>query len=279
MKITLPAMIIAFLLNLSPVFAQRLHLNVSAGLANYQGDLNDSRYAFKQSHGMFGLGLGYELSDRFVLRAAVSRATISAADRFSKYPLRNLNFTSNITEAHTALEFLLKDPYEHQITPYVFAGLAFFHYNPYTYDSAGRKAYLQPLSTEGQGFVTGKDVYKLNQFAIPFGGGLKFNLGENFSLGLELGLRKTFTDYLDDVSTNYVDENLLLINRGQLAVDLAYRGDEIKNGTYPVGGTGRGGAKYKDWYYFSNISASFRLGGNNGGNGRSKRGVGCPSSF
>lgn len=81
-------------------------------------------------------------------------------------------------------------------------------------------------------------------------------------MGVEFGVRKLFTDYLDDVSTTYVDQNLLLLNRGAKAVELAFRGGELKNGaTYPADGTQRGGNKAKDWYYFTGITASFRIGG------------------
>ena len=49
--------------------------------------------------------------------------------------------------------------------------------------------------------------YNLTQFAIPFGGGIKFRVSENVVLAYEVGFRKTFTDYLDDVSTFYVDQD------------------------------------------------------------------------
>src|SRR5258708_5350638 len=94
-------------------------------------------------------------------------------------------------------------------------------------------------------------------------------------------MRKLFTDYLDDVSTNYVDQNLLLLNRGPKAVELAYRGDELKNGSsYPPAGSKRGGSSVNDWYYFTMFTASFRLGGNGGGSGSGKllkSGTGCPA--
>ncbi len=61
------------------------------------------------------------------------------------------------------------------------------------------------------------------------------------------------------MSTNYVDQAMLLANRGQRAVDMAYRGDELKGGAgYPTDGSQRGSAKNKDWYYFS--ASPFKLG-------------------
>jgi hypothetical protein len=113
---------------------------------------------------------------------------------------------------------------------------------------------------------------------IPIGGGVKLNLSENINVGIEIGLRKLFTDYLDDVSTNYVDENLLFANRGSKAVELAYRGDEIKNGImqYPEAGKQRGSPKAKDLYYFTLVTLSFRLGAINFSNSNSQ--WACPKN-
>ncbi|HUS00550.1 MAG TPA: hypothetical protein VMY77_02420, partial [Chitinophagaceae bacterium] len=171
------------------------------------------------------------------------------------------------------------DPYEHKVIPYVFAGIGYFHFNPYTEVTPGNKIFLKPLSTEGQGFVSGQVPYNLSQFSIPFGGGIKLSLSDDVRVGVELSLRKTFTDYLDDVSTIYVDDNILLANRGQLAVDLAYRGDDVGSGPYPVEGTPRGTLAAKDWYYFTGVTLSFRLGAGGGGGGRGgrKSKVGCPA--
>lgn len=135
------------------------------------------------------------------------------------------------------------------------------------------------MSTEGEGFVTGREEYNLSQFALPFGGGIRFSLNDNLKVGMEISMRKTFTDYLDDVSTTYADPNILLANKGQQAVDLAFRGDEINAGVYPSAGTPRGTLAAKDWYYFTGINLILRL-GNGGGSGRGggrKSKTGCPA--
>ena len=102
-------------------------------------------------------------------------------------------------------------------------------------------------------------------------------------------MRKLFTDYLDDVSTSYADQADLLAEKGQLAVNMAYRGDELPGGNpnYPSKGAQRGGAKYKDWYYFLGLHHTYRLGGSDGGGGGGyggakmrggkKRNYGCPN--
>lgn len=262
--------------------AQNFHVNLFAGASNYQGDLQDKRFTFSQSHLAGGIGLSYDLSDKFSVRSAIALGKLSANDKYGRNSPRNLNFTSGLNEINLGLEYYITRLADHALTPYVFGGIALYHFNPYTTDTSGTKYFLKPLSTEGEGFADGKKNYSLTQFAIPFGGGVKLSLSENINVGIELGLRKLFTDYLDDVSSTYVDEALLFSNRGAKAVELAYRGGELKNGElYPVAGTARGGAKHKDWYYFTGLTASIRLGGGSGGGGHpggkhSK--YGCPAN-
>ncbi len=261
---------------------QNLHLNFFAGVANYQGDLQDKRYTFSQSKFAGGGGLSYDISDHFSVRGELLYAHISADDKLGRNRTRNLNFTSRLYEANAGVEYYITRLQDHVLTPYVFAGIAMYHFGPYTYDTSGKKTYLEPLSTEGEGFVPGRDTYKLTQFSIPFGAGVKFSLSENINVGIEVGFRKLFTDYLDDVSTTYVDENLLLTTKGPKAVELAYRGDELKDGnpSYPAAGSIRGGSSNKDWYYFTGFTASFRLfPGYDSGSGSSKHAkYGCPTN-
>jgi hypothetical protein len=259
--------------------AQKIHINTFIGLSNYQGDLQDKRFTFNQSHLALSVGASYELTEKLLLSSGITIGKVAADDKFNnRNNLRNLNFTSNITEGHLGIEYYFRNLYDYSVSPYVFAGFAVYHFNPYTRDSIGNKYFLRALSTEGEGFLQNKKYYNLTQLAIPFGGGVKFALNDNVRLGLEVGMRKLFTDYIDDVSTNYVDQSLLLQNRGSKAVELAFRGGELKTGaTYPPGGSKRGGSENKDWYYFTGLTASFRIGAGSSGNGQFKSRTGCPA--
>jgi len=261
--------------------AQNLHLNLFAGTSNYSGDLQDKRFTFSQSHFAGGAGLSYDITNHFSVQTAVAFGTISANDKYGRNKFRNLNFTSGLTEVSAGVQYFMTPLSDHVLTPYVFASVAIYHFNPYTNDTSGAKTFLKPLSTEGEGFIAGKNNYSLTQFAIPFGAGVKFSLSDNVNVGLEIGYRKLFTDYIDDVSSTYVDQTLLLTNRGPKAVELAYRGNQLKNGDpYPAGGTIRGSAAHKDWFYFTGVTASFRLFSGNGlgsGLGRHSQ-YGCPAN-
>ncbi len=263
------------------VSAQTFHLGVFGGLSNYQGDLTDKAYQRNTTKSAFGITGTYELTNRLNLRGGLTFAKIAGDDKWNNETakLRNLNFTSKITELNLLAEFNVFNLESIRWTPYAFGGLAIYHFNPFTSDSGGYKTFLQPLSTEGQGLQGyGTKPYSLTQLALPFGGGIKYAVTDNIRLGLEVGMRKLFTDHLDDVSTTYADAADLLAAKGPKAVELAYRGDEVPAGnlSYPTKGAQRGGAAQKDWYYFSGLNLTFRL--NNSGSG-GKKGFGCPATF
>ena len=239
-------------------------IGLFAGAINYQGDLKPNSFTLKHSNLMLSLILRKPLNRWFAIKTGVSIGKIEAADRFNRYYLqrRNLSFASNLKELYTVLEADIFDISVKKLTPYAYGGIVLFHFSPFTLDADNNKIYLQPLSTEGQGLPDYPDrkIYKLTQFAAAFGGGLKVAVNDCSSIAIEFSQRKTFTDYLDDVSTSYIDQNKLLAARGQQAVALAYRGDEVNDGSpYPPDGEQRGTPTEADWYYFIGISADFRI--------------------
>lgn len=267
----------------------QVQLGLFGGIANYQGDLVDKPY--QQPGAAFGLTAGYQLSNRITIRAGFTSGRIAGADSLNKKDLRlrNLSFQTSVSEFSLVGEFNTLDLSYKKWSPFVFAGIAVFHFDPYTFDLRGNKVFLRPLSTEGQGFVNYPNKpYSLTQFAIPFGGGIKYKISDRFGAALEVGLRKLFTDYLDDVSGNYADPNEIFANKGQQAVDLSYRGDEVPGGNlnYPLKGDQRGSPKYKDFYYFSGFHLTYLLASKNGdeggysrGSGKRKNNYGCPTVF
>ena len=239
-------------------------IGLFAGAMNYQGDLKPNSFTFQHSNLILGLAIRKPLSRWFALKGGFTIGKVEAADKYNRDYLqaRNLSFKSGIKEVFGAFEADLLDISTKKFTPYVYGGIVLFHYNPYTYDAANNKIYLQPLSTEGQGLTDYPDrkIYKLTQFAASFGGGVRIAVTPCTSFSLEFSQRKTFTDYLDDVSTSYVDQTKLLFAKGQQAVDLAYRGDEVHNPSpYPPDGEQRGTPTEADWYYFFGVSADIRI--------------------
>lgn len=269
-----------------PAKSQQWALDLFTGISNYQGEMMEKPYTLRNSKIAFGIGGSYILNSHFRVRGMLHYASIGANDKYNTDPFliaRNLNFTSSVSEFSVTLHYYMLDLRYYKFTPYIFGGMGLFHFNPYTLDSTAGKVYLKPLSTEGQGLSAYPDrkPYTLTQVCLPLGGGIRFRVNDDISLAWEIGLRKLFTDYLDDLSTTYVDRSLLLAERGQLAVDLAYRGDELKDnpGTYPPAGTIRGAPKTYDWYYFSGLTATFRLNVGPDAKEARKGSTNCPKVF
>ena len=278
----------------SAAFSQRIHVGIFGGLSAYSGDLTDKIFPKKVTNGAIGITANYELMEQVMIRGGFTYTIVGGADRFSdddSLIARNLAFETKITEFSLLGEYYFFNLSEQKFSPYLFAGMAVFHFNPYDFNGSTQKIFLKPLSTEGEGLSQYPDrkAYSLTQLALPFGGGIKYAINDNLRIGLEMGLRKLFTDYLDDVSTTYVDPNDLLAAKGQLAVDMSYRGDELPGGNpnYPAKGAQRGGSNHKDWYYMLGLHLTYRLGGGDNNNrsgvygggkfsGGKKKGYGCP---
>jgi hypothetical protein len=186
---------------------------------------------------------------------------------------RNLNFTTRLWEAYGAVEFypsVFLEQYEDlkgKLRPYGVVGVGVYHFNPKTQDKNGNWVALQPLHTEGQGFPEYPDrkEYKLTQMEIPIGFGFKYYLKENMFIGLEVLHRKLFTDYVDDVSTNYIDpiyfsQHLSPANAA-LARQLNYRGTYSWATTRPssIVGEKRGDPKQNDAYFSTILRLGWRL--------------------
>ncbi len=239
------------------VHAQKLHVELFGGFSNYQGDLQEKRFTTQQAKGAAGVGVRYDLTNHFSVRSNFTYAAIAADDKYNRQAdlqARNLSFHSKVTEGNLLLDYNILNLNYHKLSPYVFGGVAVFHYNPYAYDTLGNKVYLKPLSTEGEGLAAYPDrkEYHLTQLAIPFGAGVRWRFTDNITLSYEIGLRKTFTDHLDDVSNSYVDQTILAAAKGSTAVEMAWRGDELKTGgPYPADGTVRGGPEIQGLVLFS----------------------------
>jgi hypothetical protein len=253
------------LCNISPlIFAQKSEVGFLVGTSFYMGELNPST-PFAASQFAGGIFYRYNINGRFALRGNLLFATVAGSDaKTNKNNPRNLSFTSPITELSAIFEinFMELNPAvtsgkKNWFSPYLFGGIAVFNFNPKA-EYEGVMYALQPLGTEGQGLPGMPRKYALTSIAIPFGLGFKINFAKRISVGIEWGMRFTFTDYLDDVSTVYFDNALLAELRSPLAAALADR-SEIKH----VAGAGRGNPRTKDWYSFAGVSMSFKLGNRN----------------
>ena len=275
---------------LLPLWAasQDFRLGINAGVTHYQGDLSPggkdlSNVGIGRTNVALGFFGRFNHHPFFNTRIGFQYGKVEAYDADSEiqsHVSRNLSFESNIFELSLVEEFNILgfEPGTRKIfSPYLFAGIGVFRFNPKTIYQ-GQEIELQPLGTEGQGIATYPEAYSLTQIAVPLGGGLKFAVADNLTLALEIGGRKLFTDYLDDVSNDrYASFQELLDNNGELAALLGNRQGELLGGEpiqNPIGP--RGNPEFKDWYFFSTISLAFSLNGNGGGLFGGNQ-MGCPT--
>ncbi len=244
---------------------QQPSLGVMGGASYYIGELNPYGHFGDGTHGMGGIIYRHPLDKRFLIRGQVSYGKVSGTDADANTNFRrnrNLHFRSDIIEVAGMVEMNF---FEHAIgdehniqSPYLFAGLAYFRMNPEA-KYQGEWYQLQPLGTEGQGVPnSGRDRYHLDQIAIPFGLGVKVNLGQWVTLGVEWGMRKTYTDYLDDVSRSYMGNDRLRDANGDIAASLADRRKRSSEEGM-LAGKERGDPENDDWYVFSGFTLNFRV--------------------
>jgi hypothetical protein len=195
---------------------QYTSIGVSLNAMNYFGDLNPATNFASFHLGDTRPNLGLNITHRFFPRVsgrfAIAYGRITADDNTNanrddanaryRYA-RNMNFRSDIAEASAVVivdlienrNNYLKRP---DFVPYLFGGVAGFHHSPQGKDDKGNYVDLQPLATEGVS-------YSKFQFSLPFGAGVRYRINRNLDASFEIGFRKTFTGYLDDVNDKYVD--------------------------------------------------------------------------
>lgn len=244
-----------------PGKAQYNEVGILLGGSTYKGELAPHLFKTDFNYLAGGVFFRHNWNRHWSWKVAINYGKISGDDAFAEKGFerdRNLSFYSNVLDISPLIEFNFL-PYEtgnyyYPFTPYLFTGISVFKFNPMA-QLNGEEYELQPLTTEGQ------RPYKRLQLAVPIGGGVKFSVGR-LGIGLEVGARRTYTDYLDDVSTVYPDLGKLLAEKGATAVALSDRSFSSQDAGNPIQGSylkQRGNAQDKDWYMFGGITLYFRL--------------------
>ncbi len=283
--------VLLFVLALAPfaLSAQHFEAGIMLGGSTYQGDISPSTSAWSTNdvHAALGVFGRYNFNPYVSARLNFAYGKLSASDADANAEnrrLRNLSFESSLIEFGLIGEINLLgyDPegLTRRFSPYLFGGVSVFRFNPET-NYQGQLVELQPLGTEGQGMEGFGEKYNLTQIAIPFGAGLKFAINERLNLGMEVGFRRTFTDYIDDVSGTYVSFEELLRGNGELAAILSNRSGELQEPSdTPIDvetGSFRGNPDNDDWYAIAGITISYNFYRGNGLGRKGKKDFGCPT--
>jgi len=266
---------------------------LGVGAANFLGELGGANregtnfvrdLEFSATRPSVAIGLRYKFSKRWAVKGGFHYLLLSGDDKLTKEPFRsnrNLHFRSHVFELSAQAEFYFtkeqqghiykiknaKGMKSYDYQGYLFVGVGGFYFNPQA-KYRGNWVSLQPLGTEGQGLPGGKKKYSRVSICIPYGIGGKYAINKEWAVGLELGIRKTFTDYIDDVSGNYYDNDDIFQARGATAAYLA--DPSLMNYPAELGGNStpynqtavgqqRGDPKDKDSYFFLNVTVNYKV--------------------
>ena len=276
---------------------QRVEYTFGLGATNFLGDLGGrdqigtnglQDFEIKATRYALDLGYRYQVGKAWYVKGNLIYALVSGDDALTKEParaIRQLNFKSNIVELSAQLEYMIvKQKSGHlyrlrgvrgktwfRFEVYLIAGIGGIWYNPMGRRN-GNWTRLRHLHTEGQGLPNGPSQYSGFTMVVPYGIGIRRNLGggagarrfNTWSISLELTMRKTFSDYIDDVSTVYYDQGY---GKGTNIIGNVYGSDAgyfaDPSGVYYNGGYGepqqRGDSSDKDAYMLGIISLNYKI--------------------
>jgi hypothetical protein len=248
---------------------QEGEFGIGLGAGHYFGDLNTRAWVNRPKVAA-SLFFRKNFGNYIAVRIGASFARIGYSDKYNTHNeymyRRNLSFNTNVWELalqgdFNFFRFMPGEP-GFNFTPYITFGAGVFSYDPYAY-LKGEKIFLRPLGTEGQGTTAFPDrkQYSSMGISIPIGAGIKYAINERINIGFEILHRLTNTDYLDDVSTTFVDPAIFPTNpdgspsNAQLLSDRSYEIGE------PIGlpGRQRGNSKQKDQFVTAMFFVTFNL--------------------
>lgn len=210
-------------------------------------DIASTRYAL-------GTGIFFHTRSGFSIITDVNFARLYGDDKEAKSSRtkRNLHVRTDIFETIVKVEYTFN---RSGIYLNLGGGLCFFKPKA---QLDGTWYDLRPLGTEGQNIDPEKSVYKKYTPIIPFGVGKKFELNNNMSIAIDCSLRKSFSDYLNDVSTKYYDRETIGDHSGDVAKQLSSRAGAYAP-THAEPGSIRGNPNFNDNYFFIGFKLSSRL--------------------
>ena len=232
------------------------------GVSYYMGDINPM-LPFAQSQLQYGGLVRFNYDTRWTFRFDYSRATVTASDEKIKWrPERGLNFTSIINDFSLTAEFNFLEYYtgnpKKNVSPYIFGGISVFQYTAFA--NVGDE--LIDLSNYATEAIDPNAKWYQKMFgktssigvSIPFGMGVKFSLSRHMSATVEWRMQKTFTDYLDDVSTVYPEQHAVYTFEDGSTYDLT----DPSNINF-IAGQQRGNSAFNDWFGMARVSLTWKF--------------------
>lgn len=252
-----------------------LMFSFGLGASTYHGDLHDVLYDGLTARPNFGIGLRKKFGSQLSFRVDLNWYQIGGADSLNQKigerenrnggndtrRKRNLSFRSNNIELSGMFFFNLipvNGSYTRRplINPYIYAGIGVTTNNPKAFYQNEWHA-LRPLQTE-------LTPYSGTLMVIPVGLGIRLKANQYIDILLEAGRRFTFSDYLDDISTEHVDvsEFDALFGEGTEMAELAKAlSDRSVEGGFSdsLPGDDRGNPEKNDAYYIFQVRLEMYL--------------------
>ena len=262
------------------IYSQNIEIGPSIGLSLYHGDLTPEGFSniIQSTNLTFGAFGRLNFPSNISLKLGTQFTKLSGDDANSTSKKnRSLNFETEVIELTLTGEwnFLrLGSSRYGAMYPFIYGGIGGYYFTPRA-NFEGELVDLYPLGTEGQGLIGYPGQYSRMQAMIPLGLGLKIDMEDFGSIILELGARKLFTDYIDDVSGVEVNYRELLEGNGELAARLSLPTIDPEDTDNLDFNYTRGSSTFNDWYYIVNVSIAIPLGSIDKDGVRSS-GIGCP---
>lgn len=239
----------------------QLEIGGFVGGSYYVGDINP-KVPFRQTKLGYGILFRYAVNARWALKLNVYEGTLTGDDEIVGYnTTRSLEFKSDITELAGVAEFNFL-PYftgskKNFVTPYIFGGIGVVFHNPKVGDIKLREKY-----TEGQESAELLDPdnsdernYSTAALCIPFGVGVKYSFSKRIAVSLEWGMRKTFNDYIDDISYTYYESASTISPTDDGYDDLLYSDPNLDHEPNMQ----RGDSSNNDWYSFAGLTITYNI--------------------
>lgn len=278
MQLRRPTLLPFFLLvfGLTGIQAQGLEIGVKGGFSVYSGDLSPQEFGvyFEDFNFAGGGYLRYRPTERFGIRVDGTFGRLSAEQETTQRPdigedpvTFSRNFRSTLTEFSAVLEYdlLYFGDYGNNYSAfYLYGGVGILSFNPQA-ELNGELIDLQPLRTEAQGLDPMNPDYATTPYELTkavgiLGGGVRTRFAGRIVLGLEMGVRFTGSDYLDDrgnTRVRYVDvisgpggnlagqlSNPTVVDPAEIDPDFIYT---------------RGG-QYNDYYFTGGLTLGITIG-------------------
>ncbi|MCB0409602.1 MAG: hypothetical protein KDD29_05245 [Flavobacteriales bacterium] len=273
--------IIALMLSISFTGYSQYYVDygISAGASNYLGEMGGGAGTrrsgiadMKLDYTKWALGgfYRYRMSNRFAVKGFLNYIRISGDDSKTLNPARrarNLNFKNDMFELGANFEMYVyrvndvgrTGRYSTDFNLYLFGGVAAFYSNPKGQKDSGEWVSLRPLQTEGV-------AYSTINFSIPAGLGFYYTINRKYRLGMEVGWRTTFTDYIDDASDKYISNydgisnktNQDVIDEVNLTLDPSEK--PLSTKAFEIGDK-RGDPEHNDSYLTATVNFSWAIRG------------------